>query len=231
MQALFQEFGHAGPCCYYTLMEMCTEKFELDFDGNPITKFRFSEQIVRRNLHISRTNLENILNICQTFGLLSWKKDNKFIEIEMPMLLNLLDRDMKKPRKTRAQDAQNSRLELELELELEEESIKEKPTRVRAAHPITEIWNENCGQLPKVQRVDGKRLKLVVEAWKLFPEPEFWVSTIRRLSQSYFCTGNNDKNWIATFDWFFKPGNYEKVSEGNYDNRQKQSMLSGELAF
>ena len=28
-----------------------------------------------------------------------------------------------------------------------------------------------------------------------------------------------DRGWMITFDWFLLPSNFQKVLEGNYDNR------------
>lgn len=158
IQALFQEFGHEGPCCYYFLMEMCCEKLEY-IDGKVLEKFRFSEQIVRRNLHISRTKLEKFLTFCQTFGVLLWKKDDNFIEIEMPILLNLLDRDMKKPRIVRAKSAQKPRLELELEREQELEKEKEEESKSSETTKLQnkQIWESYLNAYRRRYKVDPIR--------------------------------------------------------------------------
>jgi hypothetical protein len=118
IQLLFGKMGHMGPSCYYTLMEMCAEKLE-NIEPNVQQKFRFHEQLVRRNLHISSAKLQEFLRFSQEYSLLFFKISEEFIEIDMPILLNLLDRDMKKARSTRGQHAQNPRLDIELDKELE----------------------------------------------------------------------------------------------------------------
>lgn len=44
-----------------------------------------------------------------------------------------------------------------------------------------------------------------------------------RIHQSPFCCGQNDRGWVATFDWFLNPENILKVEEGKYDNRKRVS--------
>ena len=35
---------------------------------------------------------------------------------------------------------------------------------------------------------------------------------------SAFLNGENDKSWVADFNWLFKPNNFVKVLEGNYNH-------------
>ena len=47
-----------------------------------------------------------------------------------------------------------------------------------------------------------------------------------KINESEFCNGENDQKWVATFDWFFRNEKYWiRVSEGNYDNRQRKTQL------
>ena len=41
---------------------------------------------------------------------------------------------------------------------------------------------------------------------------------IQKAARSDFLNGQNDRAFIATFDWILKPNNFPKVLEGNYDN-------------
>ena len=43
---------------------------------------------------------------------------------------------------------------------------------------------------------------------------------IQKAARSDFLNGQNDRAFIATFDWILKPNNFPKVLEGNYDNSQ-----------
>lgn len=48
---------------------------------------------------------------------------------------------------------------------------------------------------------------------------------IAKATQSDFLKGNT--NFKATFDWIIKPGNFQKILEGNYDNRIKNEKEYG----
>lgn len=55
------------------------------------------------------------------------------------------------------------------------------------------------------------------------------LSVIDKISESDFLKGKNDRKWVITFDWFILPGNFQKVKEGNYDNRSDTPKPSYDL--
>lgn len=44
-----------------------------------------------------------------------------------------------------------------------------------------------------------------------------WRSAMDHARQSRFCCGFNDRKWVATIDWFLRPGTVNKLLEMNYD--------------
>lgn len=123
---LFEQMGHQG-LSFFLLQEICAEK--LDKKSNEsLTKsdclFSFPTRIVRQKLRLSQKNLELLLDICQTKGQLSYEFSENLLKISMPILLDLLDSDSKKARKTRVEAATKARLDKEKEEE--KEQIKNK---------------------------------------------------------------------------------------------------------
>ena len=54
---------------------------------------------------------------------------------------------------------------------------------------------------------------------------------IQKAASSSFLNGDNDRGFTATFDWLFKPKNFQKTYEGNYDNRTSiQSQRKADTA-
>lgn len=49
------------------------------------------------------------------------------------------------------------------------------------------------------------------------------LTAIDNINASDFLKGQNKNGWVITFDWFVKPTNFEKVFEGQYNNRKKTS--------
>lgn len=143
---LFNSMGHVGPCCYWILMEMCAEKLEKKPDKtleDSELLFSFDLRLVRQNLRLSRAKLELFLGFSQGFGLFRYKIFENSLEIYMPILSDLLDRDLKKPRSSRAKHALKARLEIDKEIEVEIEIDKESEIDLqkhkKTTKPKTEI--------------------------------------------------------------------------------------------
>lgn len=86
-------------------------------------------------------------------------------------------------------------------------------------HPLVKAWNEHCGDLPKVQRVNPARLQKIKARWKDCDTIEQWVGVIKKIAASPWHTGQNDRGWKANFDFLLKPDTFHKALEGAYDNR------------
>ena len=114
IQFLLDELGHIGPCSYYFLMEMCAEKLDQKSDRKLEVAdclFGFHQRVVRQNLRISPANLRRLLDSCQTLGLFTFEFSGDSLQISAPMLLDLLDYDLKKSRARAAQLTPENRLE------------------------------------------------------------------------------------------------------------------------
>lgn len=86
-------------------------------------------------------------------------------------------------------------------------------------HPLLEVWNSHRGNLPKAKSCVGARLKKAKERWRE-QSPEEWIGTVKRLAESNFCNGKNDRGWRADFDFLLKPETWAKANEGKYDNHK-----------
>lgn len=96
---------------------------------------------------------------------------------------------------------------------------------------IVVAFNEICVGLKKVRDVTEKRKKAIKARWNIHPGIEFYREYFTRAQSSEFLKGNNDRNWMADFDWLMNEQNMAKVLEGRYDNRtpnnQKPKRPSG----
>lgn len=46
------------------------------------------------------------------------------------------------------------------------------------------------------------------------------ATVVRNAAQSSFLNGRNDRQFIASFDWLFRPNNFPKVLDGNYNDNK-----------
>lgn len=98
---------------------------------------------------------------------------------------------------------------------------------------IAKAWNEisRNSEIPRVydpSTWSEQRKKKVATLVRRHGVDEV-LQAIERVGQSNFLNGKNDRGWTCTFSWFLKLKNFEKVAEGNYDNREapKPERFSG----
>ncbi|MES2355590.1 MAG: hypothetical protein V4568_14570 [Pseudomonadota bacterium] len=85
---------------------------------------------------------------------------------------------------------------------------------------FVEIWNDNCGTLPKITKATDKRAKAIKARLSETPSLDYWRDIVVRIAASKFCQGENDRGWKATFDFLVKPDTHIKTLEGQYDERK-----------
>lgn len=72
------------------------------------------------------------------------------------------------------------------------------------------------GKLPKVSSMTEKRKKAVKARASEHGKASI-MTVFNNVIQSAFLLGRNDQNWRCDFDWIFKPTNFIKILEGNYN--------------
>lgn len=95
---------------------------------------------------------------------------------------------------------------------------------------VANLWNDVLGdKLSKVTKLTDARKASVRQRLEDFgcktPEEEraFVVNLLEKVKASNFLCGQNGNNWQCSFDWVFcTKGNWIKISEGNYDNKDCQ---------
>ena len=88
------------------------------------------------------------------------------------------------------------------------------------SYKVMKFWNnvmKSPVAIPTIAKMTPKR-KTVVNA----RVKEFGINmvynAIAKASESSFLNGGGSKGFIADFDWVFRPNNFPKVLEGNYDD-------------
>ena len=76
---------------------------------------------------------------------------------------------------------------------------------------------------PKVQKLTPQRRSAVKARIKDIGGLGAWREQMIRASNSQHLTGNNNRGWVATFDWLSKAENFTKLIEGNYDDRANRN--------
>ncbi|QZY55957.1 phage replisome organizer N-terminal domain-containing protein [Crassaminicella profunda] len=111
--------------------------------------------------------------------------------------------------------------EIEIDLEKDLEIEKEKGAPPVPYEKIKKLFNENCIHLAKVRSLSQNRKKHLQARWKQFDyNLETFKEIFKKVNESEFCNGSNNRKWKVDFDWLIKNDeNMVKVLEGKYDSK------------
>jgi hypothetical protein len=84
------------------------------------------------------------------------------------------------------------------------------------ANDVVNAWNRLPKPFPKVATLTSKRKATVLARLREVPEVGRWRSAIALLPASPFLRGENERGWVANFDWLMRPDTLTKLEEGNY---------------
>lgn len=102
-------------------------------------------------------------------------------------------------------------------------SDAEHPTQERIDYrALIDFFNEETqGVFGRVMYPISKQRKDCIRARINEFGKDAFVEMIRKASKSNFLKGDGNKGFVAKFDWMIRPTNFQKIIEGNYDNRDK----------
>lgn len=102
----------------------------------------------------------------------------------------------------------------------EGDEVKRKDTKGGSdLSPVLSYWNAQP-VLPQVKSFSAGRKKHLAARMRDDFFAANWQLAIDRIGKSDFCTGKNERGWVATFDWLLKPDTVTRIMEGRYDNRK-----------
>jgi hypothetical protein len=109
----------------------------------------------------------------------------------------------------------------------EKEGKEEKGDKISFAK-LKGIWNSYAPpQCPRVYKIDaGQRGVFAKARMQEFETTQDWVAIVKCIGDYPFLMGDNDRKWVADFDWLMKPMSIAKLLEGKYKglgkNERKQ---------
>lgn len=117
----------------------------------------------------------------------------------------------------------NTEIEIEKDIDIElEKEIDNTETKVSCCNkvqPIIDKWNSlNLNKLVSIN--SGTKRHTMLNARLKEYGLNTVLEAIDNINRSSFLKGQNNRSWVATFDWFVKPNNFLKVLEGNYIDKE-----------
>uniref|UniRef100_A0AAU6W3I9 DNA replication protein n=4 Tax=unclassified bacterial viruses TaxID=12333 RepID=A0AAU6W3I9_9VIRU len=101
--------------------------------------------------------------------------------------------------------------------DLDEEGLKAPRAKPVPYAEIFDAYSRILPSLPQPTLRDDARKNAIRLRWQMderFQTVDFWVEYFEYIKGCQFLMGMKG----ACFDWFFKPANFKKVIDGNYDN-------------
>lgn len=92
---------------------------------------------------------------------------------------------------------------------------------------VGEAWNQIGVSPVQKFKLNSQRGRMLKARLREFGE-ETIIQAMDKVKQSPFLLGQNDRGWVITFDWFLKPNNFQKVMEGQYDERPGRTERKGQ---
>ncbi len=81
--------------------------------------------------------------------------------------------------------------------------------------------------IPKLRsEIKGQRKRMFAARVREYGKDTVW-RVMRSAAASSYLNGGGSKGWTATFDWLFRPTNFQKVLDGHYDNGRTMRMRRG----
>ena len=107
---------------------------------------------------------------------------------------------------------------------LQKKKAPKKEFCMDACKQMWEVWNIfKDNKLPKILDINASstRGRNASARWLERPEREYWTNVVIGINNSKFCLGDNDRGWLADFEFFVRPDTHLKILEGKYDNLHK----------
>jgi hypothetical protein len=212
---------------YFLLLELLCSEFK-----NDTTEFTLSNKQLRDALLIkSDAKLERFFNLLsalnESFGksLFNFHKNtNLFWKIETSIILDLMDYEFKRPRRTRGVPTakkENKKKNKKQEIEIRNSAELNTASKIDFQFYM-DTWNNTLGQsLTPIRALTDKRKTMIRTLLKKYPEFSL-DDYLKEIKASDFLCGSTE--WKADFDWCFKHSNYLKVIEGRYKNNKPKGF-------
>lgn len=85
---------------------------------------------------------------------------------------------------------------------------------------VKDYWNTHVAsyRVSEIRSITDQRMKSLKARIKAAGGLEEFLCVLARISRSSFLTGKKT-DWACTFDWVLKPDNFNKILEGQYDDK------------
>ena len=144
----------------------------------------------------------------------TWQKidrptESKILEYDEKTMQRLFDEHSTSPRRPNAPKRK------------EDNRIEKEKNRIE----IKDIYNQNCPNLPQVQKLTEKREKAIDKFLKEFTKEQF-IEICKIANSTDFLMGKNNNGWKADFDFLTRTDKATNVLEGKYSSSRIENGMN-----
>lgn len=110
---------------------------------------------------------------------------------------------------------------------LEKKKAPRKEFNKDAADQMMSVWNTFASApFSKVNGINpsSTRGRNASARWLEKPEREYWAKVIIAMLKSKFLCGENDRKWVADFEFFVRPDTHFRVMEGKFNDKKEEKV-------
>lgn len=95
---------------------------------------------------------------------------------------------------------------------------------------LKDFWNDRMRdkKIPCINSITPRRMSNILARQSEYGTQAVY-DVIDRAAESRFLNGDNNRGFIASFDWIYRPNNFPKVLEGNFANFKKENKCCVDL--
>jgi hypothetical protein len=134
--------------------------------------------------------------------------------------------------KSKSKTKPTSFRQLQVENATSDEVVRTRPKENVPYKDIMELWNSIIGSkgIPSIRGLTDQRKVKLRRLWRNqsesgdFSQVETWREFFTYIAEK--CSFLMSGTWNFGFDWILSPSNFQKIIEGNYEDRQKGAVMA-----
>lgn len=124
---------------------------------------------------------------------------------------------------------ERKRIEKDIEKDIEIEKEKEIEKEI-SCEQVADLFKNLCPSLPSLKIISKSIKDDLEESITKYSLDDFKL-LFEKAEASSFLKGENERDWVASFDWLIKADNIAKVLNGKFDNKKEKTSYDVELLF
>lgn len=115
-------------------------------------------------------------------------------------------------------DKKSREIEKEKDIDIELDIEKEKEREI-SCEQVADLFKTLCPSLPSLKIISDSIKSDLEESITKYSIDDFKL-LFKKAEASTFLKGENERKWVASFDWLIKADNVAKVLNGKFDNKK-----------